>query len=120
MSRASTARVSPVVTARAPAAALALTAAIILAPIAGRAHEERLVLGRVESIEPARKLLVVGDAQKGERRRLEVNAETEVIVCRTNAGISALRPGALVRVKYLDRAGSQPEARSILLLEPGR
>ena len=88
-----------------------------LQPAPTGAHEERLIVGRVESIEPARKLLVVADARKGERRRIEVNPETEVILCRTGVGLSALVAGGLVRVKYLDRAGTAPEAQSILLLQ---
>lgn len=88
-----------------------------LQPVPSGAHEERLIVGRVESIEPARKLLVVSDARKGERKRIEVNPETEVVLCRTGVGLAALRPGGLVRVKYLDRASSTPEAQSILLLE---
>ena len=83
------------------------------------AHEERLLVGRVETIEPGRKLMVVVDAQGGARRRLEVNAETEVIVCRTSAGLAVLHPGATVRVKYLERAGSPGEVRSLLLLGGG-
>ena len=80
------------------------------------AHEERLLVGRVETIEPGRKLMVVVDAQGGARRRLEVNAETEVIVCRHRAGLATLSPGATVRVKYLERAGSAGEVRAVLLL----
>jgi hypothetical protein len=93
---------------------------VLLAPDAGRAHEERLMIGRVETIEPARRLLVVADTQKGERRRMEVNAETEVVGCRAVAGLSVVRPGGLVRVKYVDRVGAEPEAQSILVLEPAR
>jgi hypothetical protein len=99
---------------------VALLAAVALWPAWGWAHEERLIVGRVETIEPARKLLVVVDVQRGERRRLEVNQETEVIACRAGVGLTALRPGELVRVKYLDRAGAEPDARSILLLGPRR
>ena len=65
------------------------------------AHEERLLVGRVEAIQPAQKLLVLVDAKGGQRRRLEVNPETEVIACRSLAGLGVLRPGAMVRVKYL-------------------
>ena len=84
------------------------------------AHEERLLVGRVETIEPGRKLMVVVDAQGGARRRLEVNAETEVIACRDRAGLAVLQPGAMVRVKYLERAGSLGEVRAVLLLGGGR
>ncbi len=85
-------------------------------PGAGGAHEERLLVGRVEAIEPARKLLVLVEASGGVRRRLEVNQETEVIACRSSAGLGVLQPGALVRVKYLERAGAPSEAKSVLLL----
>lgn len=90
--------------------------ALGLWPVPGRSHEERLLVGRVEVVEPARKLLVVNDARRGERRRLEVNQETEVLVCGTAAGLAVLRPGELIRVKYLDRPGVEPEVRSILRL----
>jgi hypothetical protein len=96
--------------------AVALTILVVLAPGVARAHEERLMVGRVEVLEPARKLLVVSDRRGGERRRLEVNEETEVIVCRTLAGLDVLPAGALVRVKYLDRPGAEPEVQSILVL----
>jgi hypothetical protein len=89
-------------------------------PCGGAAHEERLLVGRVETIELARKLMVVVDAQGGARRRLEVNSETEVIACRTSAGLAVLRPGATVRVKYLERPGSPSEVTSVLLLGGGR
>ncbi|MGH7326031.1 MAG: hypothetical protein ACREJ9_15500 [Candidatus Rokuibacteriota bacterium] len=97
-----------------------LVAAIGLWPAVGWSHEERLLVGRVEQVEPARRLLVVVDTQRGERRRLEVNQETEVLICRPGADLAALGPGGLVRVKYVDRAGAEPEVRSILLLRPGR
>ena len=87
-----------------------------LVPEPAVAHEERLLVGRVEAIEPARKLLVVVDAQGGERRRLEVNPETEVVACRASAGLTVLYPGATVRVKYLERAGGPSEVKSVLLL----
>lgn len=104
---------------RAPRLALAALATLGLWPGEAGAHEERLLVGRVERIEPERKLMVVVDSQGGERRRLEVNQETEVMVCRTSAGLAVLHPGATVRVKYLERAGSPGEARSLLLLEGG-
>jgi hypothetical protein len=85
-----------------------------------RAHEERLMVGRVEVLEPARSLLVLVDTQRGERRRLEVNPETEVLMCRGAADLGAVSAGGLVRVKYVDRPGTEPEARSILLLRAGR
>jgi len=100
------------------AAAVAVAAALVLPlwPGPGAAHEERLLVGRVETIEPARKLLVLVDAQGAGRRRLEVNPETEVIACRTGAGLAVLHRGAMVRVKYLERAGGPSEVKSVLLL----
>lgn len=78
------------------------------------------MVGRVETVEPGRRLLVLVDAQRGERRRLEINQETEVLICRAPADLGALGPGELVRVKYVDRAGTEPRAQSILVLRPGR
>jgi len=80
------------------------------------AHEERLLVGRVEAMEPAQKLLVLVDAKGGQRRRLEVTPETEVIACQSRAGLGVVQPGAMVRVKYLERAGAPSEAKSVLLL----
>lgn len=97
-----------------------LVAAVGLWPATGWPHEERLMVGRVEVVEPTRRLLVVVDTQRGERRRLEVNQETEVLSCRAGADLGAVAPGGLVRVKYTDRAGAEPHVRSILLLRPGR
>lgn len=95
---------------------VALAGLLALLPAGAAAHEERLMVGRVERIEPARKLLVLTDAQSGERRRLAVDPETEVIVCRTETSLAAVQRGEVVRVKYLERAGGEREARSILLL----
>jgi hypothetical protein len=97
---------------------VALLVAVLLGvgPGVGVAHEERLLVGRVEAVEPARKLLVVVDAKGGARRRLEVNPETEVMACRSSAGLGVLQPGAMVRVKYLERAGAPSEVKSVLLL----
>jgi hypothetical protein len=96
----------------------AVLAAVLLGmwPRVGGAHEERLLVGRVEAVEPARKLLVLIDAKGGARRRLEVNPETEVMACRSSAGLGVLQPGAMVRVKYLERAGAPSEVKSLLLL----
>jgi len=91
-------------------AAFGLLAASALWAAPTAAHEERLLVGRVEAIDPARKLLIVsGDG--GERRRLEVDPETEVIACRTRSGLDVVRAGGLVRVKYLEKQGSPPEAQ---------
>jgi hypothetical protein len=95
---------------------VALVGLLALLPAGAAAHEERLMVGRVERIEPARRLLVLTDVQSGERRRMAVDSETEVIVCRTETSLAAVRRGGVVRVKYLERAGGEPEAQSILLL----
>jgi hypothetical protein len=81
---------------------------------AGHGHEERLSAGRIETIEPAKQLLVVDDG--GQRRRLEVNPETEVMACRAATGLGALSAGATVRVKYRERAGSVSEVSSVFVL----
>lgn len=95
----------------------AVFSAFVMIPLAPvLAHEERLAVGRVEVIEPARRQMVLADAQSGSRLRLEVNPETDVVVCRTTAGLAAIPVGALVRVQYLDKAGEEPEARSVLVL----
>jgi hypothetical protein len=101
-------------------AGVLLLALAALVPGGALAHEERLVVGRVETIDAGRKLLVVVNARGGQRQRLEVNPETEVIACRTAAGLAALHAGAMVRVRYLDRAGAGAEVQSILLLGGGR
>lgn len=105
---------------RAAPAGLGVAMILVLWAGAAAAHEERLLVGRVQTIEPGRKLMVVVDAQGGERRRLEVNAETEVIACRTSSGLATVHPGATVRVKYLERAGSPGEVTSVLLLGGAR
>ena len=46
--------------------------------------------------------------------------ETEVIACGTRTGLSVLHAGAMVRVKYLDRAAGALEAQSVLLLGDGK
>jgi hypothetical protein len=97
-----------------------LVAVVGLWPARAAAHEERLIVGRVELAEPARKVLVVRDRQRGERRRLEVNPETEILVCGRVPDLGALRPGASVRATYLDRAGGQPEAQSVLVFGQGK
>ena len=101
-------------------AAVVLIGLVGLLPGGGEAHEERLMVGWVELIEPARRLLVVADVQSSERRRMEIDPETEVIVCQREAPLSAVRAGALVRVKYLDKPGGAAEAQSILLLGRAR
>ena len=100
--------------------AVALIGLVGFLPGGSEAHEERLMVGRVELIEPARRLLVVADVQSGERRRMEIDPETEVILCQGDGLLSAVRAGALVRVKYLDKPGGAAEALSILLLGRAR
>ena len=100
--------------ARIAATGFVVAAVLGLSAETGRGHEERMLVGRIETIEPAKKLLVVDDG--GQRRRLEVNPETEVIGCRAAAGLGALSPGATVRVKYLERAGGASEVSSVFLL----
>jgi len=87
-----------------------------LGPPPARGHEERLLVGRVVQLEPARRLLVVQDARRDERRRLEVNAETEVLICGSTTGLASVSAGHLVRIKYLDRPGSAPQVLSVLVL----
>jgi hypothetical protein len=97
-----------------------LAALIGLAPVPVAAHEERLVVGRVEAIDAARGRLVVVGAEGSERRRLEVTPETETLACRAAAGLATVAAGALVRVKYVEKAGSPSRAESILLLPAAR
>jgi len=99
---------------------LVLLIETVIGPTTGMAHEERLLVGRVETMDPARKLLVVTRGDDGPRQRLEVTPETEVIACRGVTGLGAVRAGGLVRVKYLEKPGSPLEAQSILLLGGGR
>ena len=80
------------------------------------AHEERLLVGRVETIDAAGRHLVVVAAEGSERRRLEVTPETEALACRAVPGLAAVSAGARVRVKYVEKAGSPSRAESILVL----
>lgn len=96
--------------------AVVLMGLLWLLPGGSEAHEERVTVGRVELIEAARQLLVVADARTGERRRLAVDPETEVLICRSGASLAALHRGGVVRVKYLDRPGGEPEAQFIFEL----
>jgi hypothetical protein len=99
---------------------VAFVALLALFPAAAAAHEERLVIGRVETFDPVRRLLVVVGADGGERRRVELTPETEVLACRVAAGLAAVSAGGHVRVKYLEKAGSPSRAESILVLGGGR
>src|SRR5947199_178282 len=123
------------------AAGFGLVAVMILpgasSPALGNGDVQREIEGRVISVDAGARTLVVArefrgktvrltlraggllvlvDSQRGGRLRLEVNRETEVLVCRSGAALDALGPGGLVRVKYVDRAGAEPQAQSILLL----
>ena len=82
------------------------------------AHEERLVIGRVEVVDLAKKVLVVRDPERDRTVRLTVDPETEVRRCRHGTSLAAVPTGARVRVKYLDKPGGAFEALSILIL-PG-
>lgn len=82
------------------------------------AHEERLVIGQVEAIDLAKKVLVVRDPQRDRTVRLTLDAGTEVRRCRHGTSLAAVPAGAHVRVKYLDQPGGGFEALSILML-PG-
>ena len=96
---------------------LVLLVVVVVWPAVSVAHEERLLVGRVETIDVARKLLVVTRADAAARQRLEVTPETEVIACRSVTGLGAVRAGGLVRVKYLEKPGSPLQVQSILLLQ---
>ena len=101
-------------------------AAVVLALLGGvpvlpaAAHEERLLVGRVETIDAAGRRLVVVAAEGGERRRLEVTPETETLACRAAPGLATVSAGVRVRVKYVEKAGSPSRAESILVLGDGR
>jgi hypothetical protein len=97
-------------------AVAALLALVAIVPAAAAAHEERLLVGRVEAIDPARQRLVVVAVDGGERRRLELTPETEALACRAAPGLAAVSAGAHVRVKYVDQAGTPSRAESILVL----
>lgn len=97
-----------------------LLALIGLMPAPAAAHEERLLVGRVETIDIARGRLVVVGAEGSERRGLEMTPETEALACRAVPGLVAVGTGARVRVKYVEKAGSPSRAESILVLGGGR
>lgn len=96
-----------------------LLLALLCGPAGAPAHEERLVIGRVEVIDLDKKVLVVLDAERDRTVRLVFDAETEVRRCRHGLSLAALSAGTQVRVKYLDRPGGGLETLSILML-PGR
>lgn len=89
-------------------------------PAAVAAHEERLLVGRIETIDLARQRLVVVGAEGSERRQLQVTPETEALACRAVPGLAAVSKGALVRVKYVEKAGTPSRAESVLVLGSGR
>lgn len=104
--------------------ALVALALLVGAPVPAAGHEERLAVGRVEAVDDARSLLVLTEAGRSSRLRLQVTPETDVVVCGTAAGLAAVAVGSMVRIKYLDRADAEPQAQSVLLLgtagRPGR
>lgn len=104
-----------------PSIVATVTLALTLSTGAAGAHEERMAVGRVQAIEPARGLMVLADLEGGRRLTLQVTPETEVTACRTTVGLAAVPLGAMVRVNYLDKAGEESRVRSVLLLgETGR
>ncbi len=84
------------------------------------AHEERLVVGRVERVDLERGVLVVQDPERDRTVRVIVDADTEVRRCRAGLGLRGVKPGAKVRVKYLDRASGPLETLSLLVLQRGK
>jgi len=83
------------------------------------AHEEKLVIGEVETVNLQRQLLVVHELGTGMTTRLTVDANTEVKLCQRGVPVSAVQVGRTVRVKYLDKATGGQEALSILILQGG-
>ncbi len=105
---------------RRPAGAIgAVLLALLCGPAAAPAHEEKLVIGRVEVIDLDKKMLVVVD-ERARTVRLVLDDETEVRRCRHGLALATLRAGTQVRVKYLDRPGSALETLSILMLPDRR
>lgn len=80
------------------------------------AHEERLVIGRVERVDLERKVLVVQDPERDRTVRVIVDTDTEVRRCRAGLALRGVKPGARVRVKYLDRASGPVETLSLLVV----
>jgi hypothetical protein len=94
--------------------------ALLCGPASAPAHEEKLVIGRVEVVDLDKKVLVVVDAERDRTVQLVLDDETEVRRCRHVRSLATLRAGTQVRVKYLDRPGSALEALSILMLPDRR
>lgn len=94
-------------------------AAMTLATVAF-AHEERLVIGRVERLDLGARLLVVQDPERDRTVQITLDPETEVRRCRLASGLATVRPGAKVRVKYLDRGGGVFHTLSLLVLPDSR
>jgi hypothetical protein len=88
-------------------------------PAALWAHEERLVIGTVTSLDLQRNLLTVHDPERDRTVRLVVDPETQVQRCRRGLPLALVPAGARVRVKYLDSPGKGFEALSILVLPAG-
>ncbi|MBI1734201.1 MAG: hypothetical protein HYR51_03410 [Candidatus Rokubacteria bacterium] len=90
---------------------------ILLAAAGALAHEERLVSGRVETWDAEARALLVDDRAQDRTVRITVDPDTEVRRCRAETGNAALRPGAHVRVKYLDRGREGLETLSVVVLD---
>lgn len=84
------------------------------------AHEERLVIGTVQSLDLQRNLLMVHDPERDRTVRLAVDADTQVQRCRRGLPLAAVQAGTQVRVKYVDSPGREFETLSILILPSGR
>jgi len=105
---------------RAARVGLAALAGLVLggAAVRAEAHEEQLVRGRLEQVDPRAGVLLVRDTARERTVRVTVDPETAVWRCRTGPGPQGLRPGVRVRVTYLDPGRAPFTARSILVL-PG-
>jgi len=84
------------------------------------AHEERLVIGAVQNVDLTRNLLVVHDPERDRTVRLSVDPETQVQRCRRGLPLASVKPGAQVRVKYVDSPGREFQTLSILIMPGGR
>jgi hypothetical protein len=80
------------------------------------AHEEKLAIGEVETLNLQRNLLVVSELQSGTTLRLTIDTSTEVQLCQRGMPVSAVQVGQTVRVKYLEKKAGGQEALSILIL----
>lgn len=93
---------------------------ILFAAAVALAHEERLVSGRVEAWDATARTLVVDDRAEDRTVTITVDTDTEVRRCRAGTNTGGLKPGAKVRVKYLDRGREGLETLSVLVLPDGQ